>query len=639
MLCMWCWRGFGQLRCPPGEEAARSLLCVCVRCGQRVSLFVREFCCASRGTGSSSKEVAELLEDFGFARQAGKKKRGQPNAEAALTGASPAPSTPAACRTGSCETLALPIDAGLHTSTPPKDMTAASDLSPATSKFDRALDLPREKLKARQAIESKWSSVKRDCEETILKALNLKAEHECLAATEKDILHTWLAMSTVRQKLLVKCLDMHTDESALRTHWQTLEERELQYANMTLESLTCAKHVTGCLNRMQLATSKAELEECKTQAIHGVSTMAELCKSLKRAIADYSNAARAQQRSLTRQEQMAKRRSPQEEEGARPSKQPKRSIGGSHSALFTCTVPEGHRMIAFESPEDFLAASKNGEINIALPYIVKHFPVDTMSDATKMGMRDFLRDFPKSPVMFGPKPTYRGQSFFQHTDLTLHDSLLKMAPLCHLSVPDCCTDVVRKHLGCAFFGRGPKLQDVSPDFMGLPSLRVVTDGMCKLVCVDLEEFRASCQEDVGCINLLRDKLNTLRSEELKAKMREIPTLRVGIIGTGWLVYIPAGMLIGEQTLRSGFVFGIRKSLLLCDSQCLQKYMAFLEADASGSPNETKTAAREIMEHGLAALRQPAAATPVMVDGPPGEHGEEDEKELREQEGKEEEHEG
>jgi hypothetical protein len=203
-----------------------------------------------------------------------------------------------------------------------------------------------------------------------------------------------------------------------------------------------------------------------------------------------------------------------------------------------------------------------------------------MSGKTSQHLGSFMREFPDSVCFKGDNPEQRGQVFFQHRDDKLVEELLAHSPSRPV-VTQYEDKEVEKHLSSpAFFGRGPRCACIGTDYHGVASVRVVTDGMLRVVVGDLQEvsrcFATETNAPASSVSSLVEFLHGLSNERLIQLLpTSLKSLRGGIVAAGCSLYVPCGALLCEKSLRQSFVFGIRPSLVIAHEGAAQDYEFFL----------------------------------------------------------------
>ena len=325
-----------------------------------------------------------------------------------------------------------------------------------------------------------------------------------------------------------------------------------------------------------------------------VGRVTEIAKLTKRSVSDYRSAERQDARLRERREQESMQR---QAKGAGRGRGRGRGAHGGNAAAgrpvvitqgpvcFATVFPETARMQVYGDLDEFERCRGAGGVDASLPYLVKNFNLAEISDETKKQMACFMRDFPNSIVFKGERPSYKGQSFCKHEDPNLLKTLSKYTPLGFVGQVSSQAKDVERHLNnLAFVGRGPKLQSIAMDFMGVGSVRVLTEGMLKVITMDLKEFVTTMRIPMEQTTSIDDVKDVFENTQLELQEMFSTGAKVcgGIVAAGCVLHVPTSSLVAEKALRGSFSFAVRISALV-EKVAVQPYKVLLTRCSHATP--------------------------------------------------------
>ena len=543
--------------------------------------------------GSQGSDMQSLLQDFGYVPKVKGSRKGCGRGRN-LGNVQEEPSLAVLSGSGGAVSERGEAVAGLGGgSVPPTPRIEASP-------FVKKKDVPALRLRAVEMLQQKLTAAQAEAKQQLELATSKVAEHNAMSAAEQVPISAWVSIMQARMELLNMLLTTDNEEG-VGIFWAECDETKLSYLNTNKESLRCCYQLAKSIKGFDHIIDADVLEETRARLFDDVNLFAEMVKSLKRSVNDYLVSVRSQARSVLRREKEEMRHQEIKAKGRGTGSKAQRGSGGrppnaGGPAIFSCAFPETSRIIVFENTEDFAKAREDGSVNADFPYIVKNVPLNDLGDITMKQQSYFMRDFPNSAVFKGDNPSYRGQSFMKHSDPQLATKFEQYTP------PNAAVDIkcdaadVEKHLGTpAFFGRGPKVQSCGADFMGLGALKIITEGMLKVVTMDLSELSklGACVDGspTESVDEMKTTMESFTVEKLQEFFVAGTTIRAGIVAAGCVLYVPPACLLGERALRNGFVFGLRKSALVRSPAMAASYQIFHDMQ---SPCNTKSAALKIL---------------------------------------------
>lgn len=570
-------------------------------------------------SASNVTDMASLLKDFGYT-PAEKKGRGRQGA----TKASPVGMAEGSKAEGSKAEDALASNKNPQS----PDAQHEGSLASVPLSDKKLKDLPSLRLKAKDTTSKKLEQVTSDAKTNMHAAETTLQGHAKMHPDDMKVVDAWRAITDVRHRL-VQTLVSGTPQD-LESFWNKCNEEEQNFLNISKGSLRCVHAIQLQIDELLKIEGADLVDERKTSILDDISLMHEASKLLKKSVSDYAAAVKSQARARERRDReemsaQAKQASAHQALGggaargarARQSAaQGGRPVVTAGPPIFNTIYPASARTPVYDDLESFSAALKEGKVDMDVPYIVKNFDMTSITAATKAQEEEFVKDFPVSIVFKGTNPSYRGQSFLKHTDDALVTAFKQHAPG-GIDIESSSAEVT-KHLSMpAIFGRGPSVQWCGGDFKGVGSIRIFTDGMVKITTIDIKEIVSVLNKDgshLKTMDELQERMHKLSAEQLQDMCRGKTSLRSAIVAAGCVLYIPAGVVVAEKSLRNEFIFGIRLSLVVPTEQAAKSLSSFVEIAGSC---ETKQAVMDALQKKMSRRRTTGDASDNVADDDAG----------------------